>query len=185
MAGETLSMSQCLGEVEWMQIFCRDVAFGDVKVKDWHLSLSPYLVFLPEECEMVSRQEQAQISDANSLYDAIYKQCPAWCQDRRTALELAVIVDSVQKASSEIRWAPHQRMPVDMLTKADMNKSTGALLHLLRSGMLRIDKEEVKMMKRQQSESARSRSRSSSECLLAEEDALDYFAVISNLVWST
>ena len=45
MAGETLSMSQCLGEVEWMQIFYRDLAYGDVKVREWHKSLEPYLIY--------------------------------------------------------------------------------------------------------------------------------------------
>jgi hypothetical protein len=184
MAGETLSMSQCLGEVEWMQIFYRDLAYGDVKVREWHKSLEPYLIYLPEECELVARQEQCQITDAKSLYDAIFKQCPASRQDRRTALELAVIVDSVQKAGSEIRWTPHQRMPVDMLTKADFAKTNGALLHLLRTGQLRIDKEDAEMMRRKRDESARSRSRRSSERLLAE-DELYYLTIVSNLVWST
>ena len=183
MAGETLSMSQCIGEVEWMQIFYRDLMFGDVKVQEWHHSLSPYLIYLPEECELVARQEQCQITDAKSLYDAIFKQCPASRQDRRTALELAVIVDSVQKAGSEIRWTPHQRMPVDMLTKVDFSKTNGTLLHLLKTGQLRIDKEDAEMMRRKRDESARSRTRRSSEKLLAEE--LYYAKVVSNIVWST
>jgi len=185
MAGETLSMSQCLGEVEWMQIFYRDLAFGDVRVQQWQESLVPFLVYLPEECELLARQEQCQITDAKSLYDAIFKQCPASRQDRRTALELAVIVDSIQKAGSEIRWTPHQRMPVDMLTKVDFAKTNGALLHLLRTGQLRIDKEDVEMMRRKRNDAARSRSRRSTEKLLAEEEELYYNTIISNLVWST
>ena len=95
-------MSQCIGEVEWLQIFYRDLIYNDVQVKDWHKSLMPYTIYLPEECELVARQEQCQITDAKSLYDAIFKQCPASRQDRRTALELAVIVDAVQKAGSAI-----------------------------------------------------------------------------------
>ena len=178
-------MSQCLGEVEWMQIFYRDLAFGDVRVQQWQESLVPFLVYLPEECELLARQEQCQITDAKSLYDAIFKQCPASRQDRRTALELAVIVDSIQKAGSEIRWTPHQRMPVDMLTKVDFAKTNGALLHLLRTGQLRIDKEDVEMMRRKRNDAARSRSRRSTEKLLAEEEELYYNTIISNLVCST
>ena len=184
MAGETLSMSQCIGEVEWLQIFYRDLVFNDVQVKDWHKSLMPYMIYLPEECELVARQEQCQITDAKSLYDAIFKQCPASRQDRRTALELAVIVDAVQKAGSAIRWTPHQRMPVDMLTKVDMSKTNGTLLHLLRTGQLRIDKEDVEMMRRQRDESARSRTRRSSDRLLEAEE-LYFMTVVSNTVWST
>jgi hypothetical protein len=75
-------------------------------------------------------------------------------------------------------------MPVDMLTKADFAKTNGALLHLLRTGQLRIDKEDAEMMRRKRDESARSRSRRSSERLLAE-DELYYLTIVSNLVWST
>eukprot|EP00435_Cladocopium_sp_Y103_P037516 s4112_g9.t3 len=147
----------------------RDLAFGNVVVKDWHKSLSPYLIYLPEECELLARQEQCQITDAKSLYDAIYKQCPASRQD--------------QKAGSEIRWTPHPRMPVDTMTKVDFAKSNGALLHLLRTGALRIDKEEAEMMRRKRDVLARSRTRGSSEKMLAEDDELYYMTIISNLVW--
>ena len=115
---------------------------------------------------------------------AIFKQCSASRQDRRTALELAVIVDAVQKAGSAIRWTPHQRMPVDMLTKVDMSKTNGTLLHLLRTGQVRIDKEDVEMLRRQRDESARSRTRRSSDRLLEAEE-LYFMTVVSNTVWST
>ena len=112
MASATMALSQCLGELEWHQVLYRDLVRGDVRTSNWRASVSPFMVVLPEECELISRQEQCSITDAKSLYDAIYKQCPASRQDRRTALELAVIVDVMQKTGSHIRWTPHQRMPV-------------------------------------------------------------------------
>lgn len=183
MAGETLSMSQCLGEVEWLQVFFRDLCYGDVKVQNWQKSVLPFTMYLPEECSLVARQEQAHITDAKSLYDAIYKQCPASRQDRRTALELAVIVDAMQKAGSLIRWSPHQRMPVDLLTKDDFSKTNGALLHLLRTGMLKIDNEEAELLRRRGGGEARSRTRRSSERLLESDEEEYYMTIISNLVW--
>lgn len=112
MASATMALSQCLEELEWLQIFYRDLVRGDVRTSNWRASVSPLMVVLPEECGLISRQEQCSITDAKSLYDAIYKQCPASRQDFRTALELAVIVDVMQKTGSHIRWTPHQRMPV-------------------------------------------------------------------------
>ena len=67
MASETMSLSQWLGELEWLQVFYRDLTFGDVKTSNWRASVSPFMVVLPEECELVSRQEQCSITDAKSL----------------------------------------------------------------------------------------------------------------------
>ena len=188
MASETMSLSQCLGEVEWLQVFFRDLVFNDVKVLDWRRSISPFVVLLPEECELVCRQQQCQITDAKSLYDALYKQSPSSRQDRRTALELAVIIDLMGKTGSQIRWTPHQRMPVDVMTKADITRGNGALLHMLKHGCLRIDKEEEELSRRRQDPAARSRTRQSSERLLRSEEDSEteyYLEVLGRLVWST
>lgn len=76
MSGGTLSLSQCLGELEWMQIFYRDLMFNDVQVKNWTRSLSPFIAMVPEKCTLRGRQEQGSVTDAKSLYDAIYKKGP-------------------------------------------------------------------------------------------------------------
>ena len=137
MASETMALSQCLGEIEWLQVLFRDLVFGDVQTQDWRRSLSPFMIFLPDECQLRARQEQCTVTDAKSLYDALYKLCPASRQDRRTALELAIIVDLISKTGSQVRWTPHPRMPVDNLTKADISKGNGALLHLLKQASSR------------------------------------------------
>ena len=99
-----------------------------------------------------------------------------------------MIVDIMEKAGSHVRWTPHQRMPVDSLTKADVTKGNGALAHLLKHGVLRIDKEETELLKRQKDANARCRSRRASEKLLKlevedEEDA--FLAALCNAVWPT
>ena len=183
MAGETLAMSQCLAELEWLQIFYRDLNSGDVNTGHWHKSLSPFVAMLPDRCALHDRQEQCCITDAKSLYDALYKQCPSSRQDRRNALELAVVVDVMKKTGAQIRWTPHQRMPVDMLTNADILGTNGALLHLLRSASLRIDKEDEELFRRQREKSARLRSRRASDKLLEEEaEAEEFFQMLTFLV---
>ena len=57
-------------------------------------------------------------------------------QDRRTSLELAIVVRSMRKARAGIRWVPHAKKIVDCMTKADVDKGNDALLQMLRSGTL-------------------------------------------------
>eukprot|EP00434_Breviolum_minutum_P029882 symbB.v1.2.026423.t1/scaffold2638.1/size74318/2 len=186
MSGETLSLSQCLGELEWMQIFYRDLMFHDVEVRSWSRSLQPFIAMVPDKWTLRGRQEQGSVTDAKSLYDAVYKNCPTSRQDRRNALELAVVIDVVEKTGSQIRWTPHQRMPVDMLTKADVTTSNGALLHLIRGGCLKIDKEDEEMMRRQRSKAARSRSRRATNELLEEEaEENEFVEILNQILWST
>ena len=182
MASETMALSQCLGEIEWLQILFRDLVYGDVKTEDWRRSLFPFMVFLPEQCQLKARQEQCTVTDAKSLYDALCKLCPASRQDRRTALELSVIVDLISKTG----WTPHPRMPVYNLTKADISKGNGAFLHLLRHGALRIEKEENELYRRQHEAVARSRTRRASERMLESDELneiLCYVATLSTAVW--
>ena len=186
MSGETLSLSLCLGELEWMQIFYRDLMFHDVEVTNWSRSISPFIAMLPEKCTLRGRQEQGSVTDAKSLYDAIYKRCPTSRQDRRNALELAVVIDVVEKTGSQIRWTPHQRMPVDMLTKADVTASNGALLHLIRGASLKIDREDEEMLRRQRSKAARSRTRKATDELLEEEaEECEFIEILNQILWST
>ncbi len=186
MSGETLSLSLCLGELEWMQIFYRDLMFHDVEVTNWSRSISPFIAMLPEKCTLRGRQEQGSVTDAKSLYDAIYKRCPTSRQDRRNALELAVVIDVVEKTGSQIRWTPHQRMPVDMLTKADVTASNGALLHLIRGASLKIDREDGEMLRRERSKAARSRSRKATNELLEEEaEECEFVEILNQILWST
>ena len=97
-----------------------------------------------------------------------------------------MIVDLMMKTGTQVRWTPHQRMPVDVLTKSDITKGNGALLHLLRHASLRIDKEENELIRRKVNSEARSRSRPSSEKLLKEEEELDcYLEILGPLVWAT
>ena len=60
-------------------------------------------------------------------------------------------------------------MAADMLTKTDITKGNGALLHLLRSGSLHIDDEKSEL-KRRESHDGRSRSRAAAHRLLSQEE---------------
>ncbi len=175
LAGEALSFSQALAEVEYLQIMFRDVVFGDVDRENWQASLSPFLSVLPKECSLSIRQEQCQITDAKSLYDAVIKQSPNSRQDRRTAVELAIIVESMRKSGGSLRWTPHPRMPADVLTKDDLSKSNGALEEILRTSRLGLASEDEELQLRKQDPSAKSRSKAAAERLRCKDEFLSLF----------
>eukprot|EP00959_Pyramimonas_sp_CCMP1952_P398521 8350614-Pyramimonas_sp.AAC.1 len=59
------------------------------------------------------------------------KEGNASAKDRRTALDLAIICEALERAKGKVRWVPHGRMPVDTLTKDDITKSNAALSELM------------------------------------------------------
>ena len=91
------------------------------------------------------------------------------------------MVDMVKKSGSDIRWTPHQRVPVDMLTKVDIAKGNGALIHLLKSGALRLDKEDEELALRQADRAERSRTRKATERLL-EDEGSEYRCLLTGLI---
>ena len=162
LASETLAFSQSLGEVEWIQIMIRDIVNGDVSRKDWTESLTPHFPVLRENCELADRLQQCHITDAKSLFDSLMKESPMSRQDRRTSVELSIILESLQKAKSVVRWAPHPRMVADGLTKADITRTNGALEELLRTSKLTLWDENEELRCRKEDPKARGRSKGAS-----------------------
>ncbi|CAK9102854.1 unnamed protein product [Durusdinium trenchii] len=102
--------------------------------------------------ELKGRLEQCNITDAKSLYASSR-------QNRRTAVELAIILEALTRARSVVRWSPHPRMVADTLTKEDISRSNGALEETLRSSRLSLWDEEAELERRRQCPSSKLRSK--------------------------
>ena len=178
LAGEALAFSQALGEVEYLQIMYRDVMFGDVSRSNWRESISPFLAVLKKDCSLDQRQGQCQITDAKSLYDAVIKQSPASRQDRRTAVEMSIIVEAMRNADGVLRWSPHPKMPADVLTKDDLGKSNGALEAVLKSSHLGLWNEEEELKLRKEDPSSKGRSKAASEKLRMKAEAMSLLVAV-------
>ena len=123
LASETLAFGQSLGELEWLQLMVRDVLHGDVCKENWVKSLSPFLTIWRSNCQLKEMLQQCTITDAKSLFDSLSKHNQSSRQDRRTAIELAIIHEEMSRTKSIIRWTPHPKMVADVLTKDDISKS--------------------------------------------------------------
>ena len=71
------------------------------------------------------------VSDSKSLYDSIAKEQYTGAE-KRSALEICVIRNSLKQMNGTARWVPHQENPSDCLTKLKGN--TARLLELLQKG---------------------------------------------------
>ena len=167
LASEALSFSQALGELEWIQIMIRDVVHGDVSRCNWSDSLLPYVAVLKEDCQLRSKLqdslEQCAITDAKSLFDSLKKENPSSRQDRRTAIEIAIIIEAMRSSRSVLRWTPHPRMVADSLTKDDITKGNGALEDLFKTSTLALWDEFDELARRKSDPKSRNRSKRASQ----------------------
>ncbi len=114
-------------------------------------------------------------NNAKSLYDAVIKQSPCSRQDRRAAVELAIIVESMRKSSSTLCWSPHPGMPADVLTKDDLGKSNGALEEILRTSRFGLWAEEKELKQRKLDPTAKNKSKAASLRQRSRSEALNLF----------
>ncbi len=72
------------------------------------------------------------VVDAQSVFDTLPKNTSGSKADRRNAIELAIIRDTMSALGSQVRWVPHGRMPADAMTKIDPARGNLALSEMLR-----------------------------------------------------
>ena len=181
--GETQAMLQGINETDWLQIMVRDATFHDVQLRDWRNSLSPHMLIMKGSCQLHDRQKQCSVTDAKSLYDCILKEHPQGKQDRKSSLELAIIVRDLQETKSMVRWIPHQKMIVDSLTKPDPLKANGAMEMFLKSGYLSLVDVPTELANRAADSSFRRRSHSASVARLVQEYQENHFTAWATLIW--
>lgn len=125
-------MLQGVNEVDWLQIMYRDAVFHDVQLSCWRNSLSPHMLVTRGQCKMGGRQQQCSVTDAKSLFDCLPRENHSGKQDRKSALEVAIVLRDLQSTRSIVHWVPYQKMIVDPLTKLDPAKANDALNHFLK-----------------------------------------------------
>jgi len=154
---------------------------GDVHREDWRKSIAPFVTVLREECQLKERLEQCSVTDAKSLFDAVSNENSSSKKDRRTAIELAIILENLRRSKSSVRWSPHPRMVADVLTKDNIAKSNGALEELLRTSRLALWDESEELQLRQSDPSKKLRSRKAAERMRASSQQLLSFSCLVNL----
>ncbi|CAK0875266.1 unnamed protein product [Prorocentrum cordatum] len=145
-------------------ILLLDVTRGNVVHERWRENLGPFVSLLKEDCTVLGEPVTGNVSvaDAKGIYDTLSKLTSGTKSDRRAAIDLAVVRETMDRIGSAIRWVPHPHMPVDCLTKADLAKTNAAQLALLKPGMLRLRSEEDSLKDRRDAPQVKNRSRAES-----------------------
>ena len=187
LASEALAFSQALGELEWLQVMFMDIVHGNINREDWTESVLPFIGVLKDSSQLRTHihedmQEQCTITDAKSLFDSLKKENPTSRQDRRTSIEIAIIIESMQRSKSVLRWSPHPRMIADVLTKDDIGKSNGALEELLRTGTLALWDEEDELARRRENPRSKARSKRAARQFRADSSGLLGEGQLNNLM---
>eukprot|EP00959_Pyramimonas_sp_CCMP1952_P263072 5501160-Pyramimonas_sp.AAC.1 len=76
--------------------------FHDVGVPECRRAAGPFTTVLRRDCSLSSREQQVHVVDAKSIYDTMQKEDNASAKDRRTALDLAIICEALERASGSV-----------------------------------------------------------------------------------
>ena len=94
-------------DAEWAQIMIQDVMNQAVTTRDMTRDILPFQVVLRSDCILSNRLPHDHSIDAKSVLDALIKECAGSRQDRRTAVDLAIVRETFKAQGSHIRWIPH------------------------------------------------------------------------------
>ena len=80
------------------------------------------------------------VTDCKSLYDHLFSQSSPTLDDRRTAIDIVILRDSIGRLGASLRWIPTDRMLADSLTKESV-EAFDLLRACIRSGQYQISAE--------------------------------------------
>ena len=142
---EALCLSSATAELEWLTEYMDGLSwtnYADRVRKREELAINPDHYVLKKDNPRLRDPAAVVWIDAKSLYDALNSEQTVQ-EDRRAALEIAVIRESFSRLSAKLRWLPHDRNPCDPMTKVK-GAHTLPLTELLRSHTMRLqDEKEV------------------------------------------
>jgi len=141
---ESNAMSEALAETEWVASWiglAKDLQY-DLRKRD---TLNREFRVTTIMTESQADLNAAAITDAKSLYDNLSREQFSGAE-KRAALEICVIRDSLEALGGKPKWVPHEKNPVDCMTKLKGNAA--CLLQLMKDARYKLVEEEQEMIKR-------------------------------------
>ena len=105
LSAECQSMIMGIGNIHWHRFLLLELLGHDMKEQEWENKLS--------EIPFVS------VIDSKSLFDCLNKLICTYAQieDKRTAIDVAILKDDLRKTGGHVRWVEGTNMISDCLTK--------------------------------------------------------------------
>ena len=143
LAAETQSLSRGLSELAWTITVFNDLTTPNFDLREWQQAArSQRLHALVKDNTEEDLKKSLCVVDAKSLFDHLAKDTIGVTEDKRTAIEMQVIRQSMCETGAAIRWVPHPKMVMDALTKRLGNQVP--LKEVLGSGILELTDTEGK-----------------------------------------
>ena len=105
LSAECQALIQGVGQIHWHRFLLLELLGHDLANHEWerHLTSIPYV----------------SVVDSRSLYDCINKLVCTFSQveDKRTAIDLAILKDDLNRTSGSLRWVAGTNMITDPMTK--------------------------------------------------------------------
>ena len=133
LAAETQSLSRGLSELAWSVTVFNEMINPQFKLEDWEKEIKQRkLQALTRSNCSDGLRKTLGVVDAKSLSDHLVKETVGSTEDKRTAIEMQAIRQSLAELAAQIKWVPHCRLTMDCLIK----RNREPLLELLRTGVL-------------------------------------------------
>ena len=150
LAAETLALSEALAEAEWVHHLWTSSVFYDYDIGSGFrdgISIvgDDTVAVMSSDVPTFNDPSVIAVVDAKSVYDNVSKEGSiATC--RRTAIEVAIVRQALQRLRGRIRWIPHDCMVSDALTK--VNGNAAPLQRMMREATWHIVDEVVNLAER-------------------------------------
>ena len=128
LGAEAQAMNAASGMLEWFQLMLREILDGHRCLASiWNVE-HPRLGML--------------LTDCKSLFDHLQSKSAPTLDDKRTALDIVIIRESIRKMKASLRWLPTDRMLADSLTK-ESAEAVDLLRACLREGLYQVSDEDT------------------------------------------
>ena len=129
MGGESQSFASASGVAEWCLLILAEAIDGPFSLRDTD--------------QVLKRRQPIGMTDCRSLYDHLISLGTGGSlDDKRTAIHVAIVRQSIARTGLEPRWCPTDRMAADGLTK-DKGEPLDLLRSILRSGRYQLADEQL------------------------------------------
>ena len=137
LAAETQALSRGTSELSWTVTAFNEFTTKGFSVKNWERHLqSQRLGTLVSQQSDEGLKKGLAVVDAKSLYDHLSKEGIGTASDKRTAIEMQIVRQTLAETNAGIRWVPRPMMVADCLTKKEGN--TEPLFQLVREGVINL-----------------------------------------------
>ena len=153
LSAEAQAMTMATGMCEWTLLLLSEALDGQT--------------FLQAAWQQAKQRACLVVTDCKSLFDHVNSQSSPTLDDRRTALDIVILRESLVKTGGSLRWIPTDRMLADALTK-ESPEAFDLIRACIREGQYQISPESTVLQWRSEERERRKERAAASQAVKPE-----------------